>query len=330
MAITYITGDLLQHAKTGIIAHIVNDQGGWGKGFSGMLSKAYPRAEPSYRKWFKSGYFYCGLTHLEELADNLLVAHMAAQVGYKSTDNPKPLNYDYLRDCLSSLTRTNAATKKLPIHMPRIGSGLGGGNWDDIEAIINEEAPDLDIRVYTLEGKVPMPTAAPVVPQEAKKVPLVRQKPFCIIESPVKGRKEYWDLEAAYTAIRRAKNAGFYVMVAASGSRERDSQEDYEAFATRVQRVCKFHDEDLQHIAIVQGGARGFDNVARQFAYIHKLPLITFPADWEGPDQRGAGMIRNQYIIDVADELIAAPGDGTGTQDCITKARLAKVPVMQC
>lgn len=30
---------------------------------------------------------------------------------------------------------------KLPVHFPKIGAGLGGGNWDIIEAIINDCDP---------------------------------------------------------------------------------------------------------------------------------------------------------------------------------------------
>lgn len=326
MAITYIDGDILQLAKTGIIAHVVNDLGGWGRGFSGQLSKAYPRAEPSYRKWHKSPFFSLGFTHLESLTNHLLVAHMAAQHGYKTADHPQPLDYDHLRSCLESLTRTEDTTKV--IHMPRIGAGLGGGDWGAIEDIINDVLSDRDVRVYTLPSKKETPTALAVVPQEEEKKPLVRQLPYCVIESPTKGKREYWDLASAMAAIAKAKAASNYLMIAASGARERDAERDYTAFEESVQKVCSY--KPGQKLCIIQGGARGFDAVARSYAYTNNLPLITFPADWNGPDQRQAGIIRNTYVVDVADELIAAPGEGPGTRDAMRKARLRKVPVTQC
>ena len=52
--IKYVKGDLFDHIglikqKIGI-AHVCNDIGHWGAGFSGVLSKHYPLAEVSYRQ----------------------------------------------------------------------------------------------------------------------------------------------------------------------------------------------------------------------------------------------------------------------------------------
>ncbi len=41
---------------------------------------------------------------------------------------------------------------KASVHMPRIGAGLAGGDWREIEQIILDElaAHDLDITIYDL------------------------------------------------------------------------------------------------------------------------------------------------------------------------------------
>ena len=50
----YSTGDatLPQGRGPGIIAHVCDDIGQWGKGFVLPLGKRYPDAEKQYRKWY--------------------------------------------------------------------------------------------------------------------------------------------------------------------------------------------------------------------------------------------------------------------------------------
>jgi len=42
---------------------------------------------------------------------------------------------------------------KRKIGIPKIGSGLGGGDWDIIENIVNKVFVDTDIYVYILKEK---------------------------------------------------------------------------------------------------------------------------------------------------------------------------------
>jgi hypothetical protein len=67
--------------------------------------------------------------------------------------------------------------------------------------------------------------------------------------------------------------------------------------------------------AIIQGGARGADRLAVDWATSRKIVLEWYIADWNrlGP---GAGHIRNQRMIDEGkpDAVVAFPG-GTGTAD---------------
>jgi O-acetyl-ADP-ribose deacetylase (regulator of RNase III) len=34
--------------------------------------------------------------------------------------------------------------------MPRIGCGIGGGNWEEVERIINKTLDNFQVEVYTL------------------------------------------------------------------------------------------------------------------------------------------------------------------------------------
>jgi O-acetyl-ADP-ribose deacetylase (regulator of RNase III) len=151
--ITYTKGDATKPKSYGvkIIAHVVNRQGGWGKGFVLALSHRWEEPERAYRSWAKSkdGTFTLGHVQLVKVEPDMYVANMVAQDGYRSTSNQVPLRYYALEDCLKEL-RLQANLLKATVHMPRIGSGLGGAEWPKVEALIKQELPDVEVTIYDL------------------------------------------------------------------------------------------------------------------------------------------------------------------------------------
>jgi O-acetyl-ADP-ribose deacetylase (regulator of RNase III) len=133
-----------------IIAHIVNDKGGWGAGFVLALSKKWKEPEEEYRNWAADtkplplGYVQFVYPENHKLA----IANMVAQHGYGTALQP-PIRYQALRKCLYAV---NLIAKQYgaTVHMPRIGCGLAGGTWDEVSKIIEEEMPDLEVFVYDL------------------------------------------------------------------------------------------------------------------------------------------------------------------------------------
>lgn len=127
-------------SDTKIICHVCNDVGGWGKGFVLALSKRWPQPEAHYRAWYEQGEsagFRLGAIQLVNVEPALAVANMVAQSGVRPSKGVPPLRYDALRECLAALAQRSAALAA-SVHMPRIGCGLAGGSWPEVEAIINE------------------------------------------------------------------------------------------------------------------------------------------------------------------------------------------------
>jgi hypothetical protein len=78
--------------------------------------------------------------------------------------------------------------------------------------------------------------------------------------------------------------------------------------------------------AIISGGAKGADSLAKRLAADIETNYIEFLPDWE-KDGKAAGFIRNQQIVDASDIVIAFwNGVSKGTEDSINKARIAKKP----
>ena len=64
---------------------------------------------------------------------------------------------------------------------------------------------------------------------------------------------------------------------------------DYELMKQKLDHMLKNHRDSA---AIVSGGARGADSLAKRYAEEHSYPYYEFPADWDGLGKR-AGYVRN-------------------------------------
>lgn len=143
-----------------IIAHIVNDEGKWGKGFALALGKMFPSARIDYLRWHRDGpHFGLGKVKFSAPKENgsasPWIAHMVAQHSIQIASRPlstPPIRYESLRICLHIVSAA-AANSKRTVHMPRIGTGLAGGKWEVIEPMINQTLCDkgVDVYVYDLQ-----------------------------------------------------------------------------------------------------------------------------------------------------------------------------------
>jgi hypothetical protein len=84
---------------------------------------------------------------------------------------------------------------------------------------------------------------------------------------------------------------------------------------------------DVDHV--VHGGCpSGADHYADFWAKANKCKTTVFQPDWVGKG-KSAGPLRNQEIADFgADWCIAFPG-GRGTEDMVTRAKKAGIPVLR-
>jgi O-acetyl-ADP-ribose deacetylase (regulator of RNase III) len=151
--IRYVKGDATKPVGDGpkVIAHICNDRGGWGSGFVVALSRRWPQPEREYRRWAEAGVlqadeagvlnpFALGAVQfvLVDAQQDLWVANMVAQRGIRRRQgDPRAVDYGALATCLD---RLGAAAQfcGYSVHMPRIGCGLGGGDWNEVSPLIEK------------------------------------------------------------------------------------------------------------------------------------------------------------------------------------------------
>ena len=152
--INYLTGDATLPKAQGnkIIVHICNNVGGWGKGFVLAISKRWKEPENRYREWYNSEEnFDLGEVQFVQVENDLWIANIIGQ--HKLTKdkygNP-PIRYDAV---LSGLNKVGefALKNKATVHMPRIGCGLAGGSWDQIEPLILESLKGRGVETFVYD-----------------------------------------------------------------------------------------------------------------------------------------------------------------------------------
>ena len=117
-----------------IICQLTNDKAvRWGGGVSKQSAKRYPAAEAEYSEWIKSvpKARRLGEVHFARIADDRTIASIVAQEGFGPTDVPR-IRYQALDKGLIQLAQY-ARTIDASVHMPRIGTGVAGGEWPLIE-----------------------------------------------------------------------------------------------------------------------------------------------------------------------------------------------------
>jgi len=207
MTIEYRSGDLfagveksLEDGKRVVIAHVCNDEGGWGSGFVVPLGRTYPLAEAAYRKWHQDGStsgtksLICGSCHstvvpfklgecqIVQVVDFLPGLVIANMIGQRSTiqraESKTPVRYAAIAKCLEKVAAYaklaqsgHESHNKIEVHCPKFGAGLAGGRWTVVEALLDE-----------IVGKV-----APTIVYEMTEVEAIERN---VLESVYQGFRE--------------------------------------------------------------------------------------------------------------------------------------------
>lgn len=151
MKITFLKGDATNPQGTGdkIICHICNDIDRWGAGFVMALSKKWDAPEKAYHSIPKKD-MVLGNVQLVAVEPDITVANMIGQRSIRKKNSDYiPIRYDAVRECLEKVNK-HAVENNATLHMPRIGCGLAGGDWFEIEKIIHEVVT-VDVTVYDFE-----------------------------------------------------------------------------------------------------------------------------------------------------------------------------------
>lgn len=136
-----------------VIVHVCNNIGGWGAGFVLPLAARYPIARESYRKMHRDYETVLGAVQFVKVEeDEVYVANLIGQDDIHYKENVPPVRYEAIREGLRKV-REFCKEKGLQVQMPKIGSGLAGGDWNIVSQIVREELSlqSVPVTVFTID-----------------------------------------------------------------------------------------------------------------------------------------------------------------------------------
>jgi len=157
MVLTYIKQDLFD-TSIGIIVHGCNSYGVMGSGVARLIKDKYPEAYQAYNDQYTQKISSQGTNALLPLGTNIIVpsrgkiiVNAITQETYgKSVRERRYVSYDAVAKCMASLEEFCILNAYPEVAMPKIGAGLGGGDWNVIAAIIGSELIETNVTVYEI------------------------------------------------------------------------------------------------------------------------------------------------------------------------------------
>lgn len=141
MALEIIYGDLFNEVmgKECILSHGCNAQGVYGAGVAGIVKKLYPFAYKAYMS--EKHRLHTGQVIVAEMMNDedeivcpVIVANCVTQEFY-GRDGKQYVSYDAVVETQQAVARW-AKKRNLPVYLPLIGGGLGGGSEKRLTAIL--------------------------------------------------------------------------------------------------------------------------------------------------------------------------------------------------
>jgi O-acetyl-ADP-ribose deacetylase (regulator of RNase III) len=132
--IEYKIGDLLKTPDK-VLVHGCNTQGVMGSGVALAIKQKWPEVFEDYKNqiFFGAERKILGSIITSVTTDKRIIVNALTQDQY-GKDGKKYVSYDAMDDAMLEIAK--AINVRSPISMPKIGAGLGGGDWGVIEKII--------------------------------------------------------------------------------------------------------------------------------------------------------------------------------------------------
>lgn len=141
-----------------ITPHVCNNVNVFSSGFASSIAERFPIVKENFhmlgRKAILGTVQNIATMENKKYNRQLIVSNMIAQDGLISRSNKRPLNYGALCYCMYYVKSLAKELKKntdqdIEIHAPKFGSGLSGGDWRIVEALITDIwLPDMNVFIY--------------------------------------------------------------------------------------------------------------------------------------------------------------------------------------
>lgn len=141
-------GDVLKNGS-GIVVHGCNALGVMGSGIAKQIHQDFPDVYQDYRSVFERDGLRVGDVIWSPPRGNreFWVANAITQERFGRDPRVRYVCYNAIEICFEKIAR-KAIELTLPVFYPKIGAGLGNGNWSEISKMISEKLIDVDHQLW--------------------------------------------------------------------------------------------------------------------------------------------------------------------------------------
>ena len=150
----FVKGDVTQPGSRNVdlVVHCVNGAYKMGSGVALALMERWPVVRKIY---MAQDSLELGSVHFVNVQKETWVANLVGQPDVRSTALPVPLDYSALRAGMDEVARWSTKVEDLgwtvSLHLPRIGCGLAGGDWNTVALILNDKLKNFPVTIYDFD-----------------------------------------------------------------------------------------------------------------------------------------------------------------------------------
>jgi O-acetyl-ADP-ribose deacetylase (regulator of RNase III) len=150
-----VDGDiLLSNAEA--IAHGVAANDPMNQGLAASLHENYPSMHKDFHHWCHLHHPKPGSAWIWSGAQGPRVINLITQEGgYEHGSKPGKASTNSVNHALRALKKMIAAEGLTSVALPRLATGVGGLNWDEVRPLIMQQLADVDAAIFVYGDYVP-------------------------------------------------------------------------------------------------------------------------------------------------------------------------------
>lgn len=150
-----VEGDILL-SRAQAIAHGVAANDPMTQGLAKSLHEKMPSMHKDFHHWCHQQHPEPGEAWVWAAADGVRIVNLITQEGgYGHSARPYKASVKNVSHALKALKKMAIKEKFASLALPRLATGVGGLNWDDVSPLIQDHLGDLDIPVYIYITYIP-------------------------------------------------------------------------------------------------------------------------------------------------------------------------------
>ncbi|XOV87758.1 MAG: macro domain-containing protein [Pseudomonadota bacterium] len=143
-----VTGDILL-SKAQAIAHGIAAKDPMNQGLALALHERFPAMHKDFHHWCNASHPKPGDAWMWGSAEGPRIVNLITQEGgYDHGSKPGKATVKHVSDSLKALVKIAQKEGFTSLALPKLATGVGGLNWDEVKPVIEDRLAELDIPVY--------------------------------------------------------------------------------------------------------------------------------------------------------------------------------------